>query len=89
MVSAAVAISGTIGFVGLVIPHIVRLIVGPDHKILIPCSALSGAILVLLADDVARVIAKPIEIPVGIIMSMVGAPFFLWLLKRRQNTKYF
>ncbi len=89
MVAAAVAISGTIGFVGLVVPHITRLIVGPNHKVLIPCSALAGAILVLLADDVARVIAKPIEIPVGIIMSMVGAPFFLWLLKKRQKTKYF
>ena len=66
-----------------------RLIIGPKNRILIPASALMGGILLILADSLARTIAKPIEIPVGIIMSLAGAPFFLWLLKRKQKTKYF
>ena len=89
IVSAAVAVSGTIGFVGLIVPHMARLIIGPKNRILIPASALMGGILLILADSLARTIAKPIEIPVGIIMSLAGAPFFLWLLKRKQKTKYF
>lgn len=89
IVSASVAISGCIGFVGLIVPHITRLIVGPNHKSLIPCSALLGGILLVCADDAARTIAQPVEIPVGVIMSLVGAPFFLWLLKRKRKARYF
>ncbi len=89
VVSAAVAVSGTIGFVGLLVPHMARLLVGPDHKILLPASALGGSILLVLADDIARTAASPIEIPVGIIMSLIGAPFFLWLLRRKGKSSYF
>lgn len=89
IVSAAVAISGAIGFVGLIVPHMTRFLTGPDHKILIPASALSGGILLILADDIARTAVQPIEIPVGVIMSMVGAPFFLWLLRKKRQSKYY
>ena len=89
MVSAAVAAAGTIGFVGLIVPHMARFILGPRNRLLIPCSALMGSILLIVADTLARTIAQPIEIPVGIIMCIVGAPFFLWLLKTRQKSKYF
>ena len=76
----AVSVSGIIGFVGLITPHILRLIVGPDHKILFPTSALAGAIVLLASDTLARTILMPREIPVGIITSIVGVPFFLYLL---------
>ncbi len=89
LVSAAVAISGCIGFVGLVVPHITRMIVGPNHKTLIPCSAILGGVVLVCADNLARTVADPIEIPVGIIMSVIGAPFFLWLLKRKRKERYF
>ncbi len=89
LVSAAVAISGCIGFVGLVVPHVARLIVGPNHKVLIPCSAILGGVVLVCADNLARTVANPIEIPVGIIMSVIGAPFFLWLLKRKRKERYF
>lgn len=81
----AVAVSGIIGFVGLIIPHIVRIMMGPDHKILIPASALSGAIFLIWADTIARTIASPTEIPVGIITALFGAPFFLYLLRSRRK----
>lgn len=84
-VGAAVAVSGIIGFVGLVVPHLIRLTVGPDHRLLIPASALLGAILLVIADTVSRTIVSPAEMPVGIITSMIGGPFFLWLLLN-QNT---
>ena len=76
----AVAFTGNIAFVGLVVPHAVRLIVGPDHRVLIPLSALGGAAFLLLADTVARVLVSPAEVRVGIITAFVGAPFFLLLL---------
>ncbi|MBA7565051.1 Hemin transport system permease protein HmuU [subsurface metagenome] len=76
----AVSVSGIIGFVGLVTPHILRLIVGPDHKILYPTSAIAGGIVLLMSDTLARTILMPREIPVGIITSIVGVPFFLYLL---------
>jgi iron complex transport system permease protein len=85
IVSASVAVSGTIGFVGLVAPHVTRLLIGPNHKYLIPASALGGAILMVVADAAARTVAAPIEIPVGVITAMVGAPFFLWLLRRKHK----
>ncbi len=82
-VGAAVAVSGIIGFVGLVVPHLIRLTVGPDHRLLIPASALLGALLLLAADTVARTVVSPAEMPVGILTSMIGGPFFLWLLAKQ------
>lgn len=82
LTAAAVSISGLIGFVGLVIPHALRLVVGPDHRILIPASALAGAAFLLIADMLARTVASPRELPVGIITALIGAPVFLYLLRR-------
>jgi iron complex transport system permease protein len=81
--SAAVAISGTIGFVGLVVPHVLRLAIGPDHRLLLPASALFGASLLALADLGARLAGG---IPVGIVTALIGAPFFLWLLRRSRTS---
>ena len=88
LTAAAVSISGLVGFVGLVMPHAVRLILGPDHRLLIPASALAGAIFIVIADLLARTILAPGEIPVGIITALIGAPFFLYLLRhsRREYT---
>ncbi|MFP4228585.1 MAG: FecCD family ABC transporter permease, partial [Salinivenus sp.] len=77
VVGAAVAVSGVIGFVGLVVPHLLRLAVGPDHRVLIPGSALLGGALLLGADILARTIVAPAELPIGIVTALVGAPFFL------------
>jgi iron complex transport system permease protein len=82
-VGVSVALAGTIAFVGLVVPHVVRLAIGPDHRYLLPGSALAGAILLLLADTDARLLAPPAEIPVGILTALVGVPFFLSLLRQR------
>jgi iron complex transport system permease protein len=81
----AVAVSGTIGFVGLIVPHLLRLIVGPDHRVLLPAAALAGASFVILADTVARVALAPTEMRLGIITAFLGAPFFLFLLIRAQR----
>jgi len=83
--AAAVASGGIIGFVGLIAPHIARLIFGSNHARLIPASAVLGAFLVLLADDAARTILAPVELPVGIVTALLGAPFFLYLLKTRRQ----
>jgi iron complex transport system permease protein len=83
--AAAVAAGGTIGFVGLIAPHTARLLVGANHTRLIPASAVIGALLLLLADDVARTVMAPLELPVGIVTAMLGGPFFLYLLKTRQR----
>lgn len=80
---AAVALTGVIGFVGLVAPHLLRLVVGADHRVLLPGSVLLGASLLLAADLLARNVVTPAELPVGIVTAFVGAPFFLWLLLRR------
>jgi len=85
LTAAAVSIGGLIGFVGLVMPHAVRLILGPDHRLLVPASALAGAIFLVVADLLARVVLAPTEIPVGIITAIVGAPFFLYLLRRSRK----
>ncbi|MFC4770251.1 FecCD family ABC transporter permease [Effusibacillus consociatus] len=77
-----VAISGAIGFVGLMMPHIVRLIVGSDHRRVLPVSALLGAIFIIWADVLARLVFAPEEIPIGIITSLCGGPFFIWLMRR-------
>ncbi|WP_407647028.1 FecCD family ABC transporter permease [Erwinia tracheiphila] len=83
MVAAAVAVSGIIAFVGLVVPHLIRLWVGGDHRWLLPGSTLLGAILILVADTLARTVVAPAEMPVGLLTSMLGAPWFLWLILRR------
>ncbi len=80
--AAAVAVSGVIGFVGLIVPHMMRLLVGPDHRILLPTSALAGAVFLVATDTVAR--SGPAEVPVGIITAALGAPFFLYLLRKRE-----
>ena len=82
---AAVAVSGIIGFVGLVAPHLVRLVAGSNHQIVMPGSALLGACLLLAADLVARMAVAPAELPIGVVTSFIGAPFFLWLLLRRKR----
>ncbi len=79
-VGAAVAAAGMIGFIGLVVPHVLRLAVGPDHRVLLPASALAGASLLLFADLAARLILAPAELPIGIVTALIGAPFFLYLL---------
>jgi len=85
LTAAAVSIGGLIGFVGLVMPHAIRLSLGPDHRLLLPASALAGAAFVVVADLLARIILAPAEIPVGIITAVVGAPFFLYLLRRSRR----
>lgn len=81
-VGAAVAASGLIGFIGLVVPHLVRLLAGPDHRVLLPASALAGASLILFSDLAARLMLSPAELPIGIVTALVGAPLFLYLLLR-------
>jgi iron complex transport system permease protein len=82
---AAVAVAGVVGFVGIVVPHLLRLTVGADHRFLLPASALLGALLLILADMVARTVAAPAELPIGILTAGLGAPFFLWMLLRRRG----
>ena len=86
--AAAVAFSGIIGFIGLVVPHILRLWFGGDYRRLIPLSIIGGASALLFSDVVARIVLAPQEIPVGIITSLVGAPFFLWVLRTAKNQGY-
>ena len=85
LAASAVAVSGIVGFVGLIVPHMVRLVTGPDHKILIPCSALFGASFVVFSDLLARTLMAPTEIPLGVITALFGAPFFIYLLKRSKR----
>lgn len=85
LVGCSVAFCGMIGFVGLVVPHILRLLGGPDHRFLLPASALGGALLLSWADTVSRIIAAPAEIPIGIITALVGAPVFLFLLFKQKS----
>ena len=84
-VGAAVAAAGMIGFIGLVVPHLLRLIVGPDHRVLLPASMFGGAILLLLADLIARLALAPAELPIGIVTALIGVPFFLYLLIRGRS----
>ena len=87
-VGVAVALTGIIGFVGLIVPHLIRLLIGPDHRILIPASALLGALLLIVADTFARTLLAPFEIPVGILTSLIGGPFFLWLLIKQYRARF-
>ena len=86
--AAAVSFVGTIGFVGIIIPHAVRMIWGADHRFLLPLSILTGAIFLILADLIARTVLAPTEIPIGVITALCGAPFFLYLLRRRKNVLF-
>ncbi|MEC5319776.1 iron ABC transporter permease [Brenneria populi subsp. brevivirga] len=80
LVGVSVAVSGVIGFIGLVIPHLIRMHLGADHRVLIPGSALGGACLLLIADTLARTVLSPAEMPVGLLTSLIGGPYFLWLI---------
>ena len=83
---AVVSISGVIGFVGLIIPHMTRLVIGPDHRILLPTSAIVGAIFLILCDSLARVATGASELPVGVITALAGTPFFIYLLRKRKTS---
>jgi iron complex transport system permease protein len=85
MAGAAVAFAGVIGFVGIIVPHLLRLVIGPGHRRLLPASACLGAILLVGADTIARTIAAPAEIPIGVLTALVGAPFFLAILLRQRS----
>jgi iron complex transport system permease protein len=87
LTAASVSVCGLIGFVGLIVPHSVRLIFGPDHRLLIPCSALVGASFLIASDTLARTLLAPIELPVGVITATFGGPFFIYLLKTRKVVK--
>jgi iron complex transport system permease protein len=80
---AAVSVGGPVGFIGIIVPHLVRLMVGSDHRMVLPASALFGAAFLVACDVVARTAMAPMELPVGIITALIGGPFFLWLLVRR------
>lgn len=88
LVGAAVAVSGVIGFIGLVVPHLFRLRLGADHRWLLPSAALGGAALLLLADTLARTLAAPAEMPVGMLTSLLGGPYFLWLILRYREASH-
>jgi len=87
-VGSAVALTGIIGFVGLIVPHLIRLMIGPDHRRLIPTSAILGALVLTCADLLARTLLSPAEIPVGILTSLLGGPFFLWLLVKQYHERF-
>jgi len=82
-IGIAVSLAGTIGFIGLLVPHLMRLLVGPNHRILLPASALAGAALLMFADTAARTLVSPTELPVGVITAFLGAPIFIWLVRHR------
>jgi len=84
-VGAAVAVSGGIGFVGIVVPHLLRIMIGPDHRFLLPNAALLGASLLIAADMISRTIIAPAELPIGIVTATLGGPFFLWILLRNRS----
>lgn len=88
LVGTAVSVSGIIGFVGLVVPHLMRFLLGSDHRWLLPGSALAGAILLLIADTLARTLVIPAEMPVGLLTSLLGGPWFLWQVIRQQRSAY-
>jgi len=88
MTASCVASCGMIGFVGLIIPHIMRFIIGPDHRFLIPASALSGAIFLVVCDTVARTVLLPAEIPIGAITAIIGGPFFIYLLRTTRKITF-
>ena len=86
MIGAAVSVSGIIGFVGLIVPHILRLVLGADHRLLIPASVFGGAAFLVGADLIARTVIAPAELPVGVITALCGGPFFIYLLRREERS---
>ena len=84
LAASAVSVAGMISFVGLCVPHIMRMFIGSDYRYLIPASALGGAVTLTFCDMVGRVVLRPSEIPVGIILALLGAPYFLWMLRERE-----
>ena len=88
MVGAAVSVAGLVGFVGLIIPHLLRLILGPDHRLLIPAAALGGGAFLVICDTVARTMLGGRELPVGAITALVGGPLFLYLLRRHHQRAF-
>ena len=89
MTAAAVSISGLIGFIGLMIPHMTRLLVGPDHRVLLPASIFLGASFLILCDGLARILSAPSEVPVGVITVLSGVTFFLFLLRKKKRVDVF
>jgi len=87
LVGGAVAACGPIGFLGLVVPHVARAFTGPDYRWILPYSALLGAILILFADIAGRVVARPSEVEVGVMLALIGAPFFIFLVRRKKLVK--
>ncbi|MHB1017558.1 MAG: FecCD family ABC transporter permease [Coriobacteriia bacterium] len=87
VVAGAVSVSGLIGFIGLMTPHMMRLALGPRHRLLLPASVLAGAIVLVVADLLARLVLAPVEIPVGIVTALAGGPFFLWILVRKERAR--
>ena len=85
MTGAVVSVSGLIGFVGMVIPHAVRMVLGPDHRLLLPASALVGGMFLMIADTLARTLLAPGEIAVGVVTALAGGPFFIYLLMMRKG----
>jgi iron complex transport system permease protein len=85
LTATVVAFAGPIGFVGLIVPHVLRLILGPDNRLLVPTALVAGAIFLLLADTIARSVVAPAELAVGVITSLCGAPFFVWVLRTREQ----
>ena len=85
LTALAVSVAGMIGFVGLVVPHLLRLLLGPDHRLLLPAGFLGGASFLVLADLLSRVLLAPNELPVGVVTALIGGPFFLYLLRRRSR----
>jgi iron complex transport system permease protein len=81
---AAVSLGGPVGFIGIVIPHLVRLLVGADHRLVLPASAFGGAAFLVICDTISRTALSPLEVPVGVITAIIGGPFFLWLLIRNR-----
>ena len=88
MTGAVVAACGLIGFVGLIVPHSVRLAIGPDHRRLVPASALAGSTFMVLADSLARTVIAPVEIPIGVVTALLGGPFFVFILRRRKRRSW-
>jgi iron complex transport system permease protein len=86
-VGAAVAAAGLIAFVGLIVPHLIRVTSGPDHRVVLPASALGGAVLLLAADLLSRTVVAPVELPLGVVTGLLGGPFFLWLLHRTRRAQ--
>jgi iron complex transport system permease protein len=84
-VGITVSLAGIIGFIGLVVPHLCRMLIGPNHRSLLPLSLLTGSLILLIADMLARVLVAPLDMPVGIITALLGAPFFIWLLVQQKG----